>query len=108
MAFDVIKDIVSAEKEADAIKADAEAKARQIKADAVLKADGIKSQVKQNASAYEKTAVEAAINGAQAEVNKITLAAEEKCAQVKAQAQANRQKAIEAVIGKVVGINGDS
>ena len=56
MAFDVIKDIVSAEKEADAIKADAEAKARQIKADAVLKADGIKSQVKQNASAYEKTA----------------------------------------------------
>ena len=39
---------------------------------------------------------------------RLTLAAEEKCVQVKAQAQANRQKAIEAVIGKVVGINGDS
>lgn len=108
MAFEVIKNIVEAENEVDSIKAAAAADAQKIKADAKAKADTLIADVKRSAKADEKAAVEEAIKNAQPEVESILSYAEEVCKEVKLTAEKNRQKALEAVIGKVVGINGHS
>ena len=108
MAFEVIKNIVEAENEVDSIKAAAAADAQKIKADAKAKADTLIADVKRSAKADEKAAVEEAIKNAQPQVESILSHAEEVCKEVKLSAEKNRQPALEAVIGKVVGINGHS
>ena len=108
MAFEVIKNIVEAENEVDSIKAAAAADAQKIKADAKAKADTLIADVKRSAKADEKAAVEEAIKNAQPQVESILSHAEKVCKEVKLSAEKNRQPALEAVIGKVVGINGHS
>ena len=78
------------------------------KADAKAKADTLIADVKRSAKADEKAAVEEAIKNAQPQVESILSHAEEVCKEVKLSAEKNRQPALEAVIGKVVGINGHS
>lgn len=108
MAFEVIKNIVEAENEIDSIKAEAYADAQKIKADARANADALIAEVRRSAKSDEKKAVAKAVEGTKPEVDKILAGAGDVCKQVKATAEKNRQKAVEAVIGKVVGINGDS
>ena len=108
MAFEVIKNIVEAENEIDSIKAQAQAKAQKIISDAKAQADTLIADVRRSAKSDQKTAVEKAVEGTKPEVEKIMTDALKVCDEVKNTADKNREKAVEAVIGKVVGINGDS
>ena len=108
MAFEVIKNIVEAENEIDSIKAQADANALRIISDAKAQADTLIADVRRSAKSEQKAAVEKAIEDTKREVDKIMADALKVCDEVKNTADKNKQKAVEAVIGKVVGINGDS
>lgn len=108
MAFEVIKNIVEAENEIDSIKAQADANALRIISDAKAQADTLIADVRRSAKSEQKAAVEKAIEDTKPEVDKIMADALKVCDEVKNTADKNKQKAVEAVIGKVVGINGDS
>ena len=108
MAFEVIKNIVEAENEIDSIKAQADANAQKIISDAKAQADTLIADVRRSAKSEQKAAVEKAVQVTKPEVDKIMADALKVCDEVKNTADKNRQKAVEAVIGKVVGINGDS
>ena len=108
MAFEVIKNIVEAENEIDSIKAQADANALRIISDAKAQADTLIADVRRSAKSEQKAAVEKAIEDTKPEVDKIMADALKVCDEVKNTADKNKQKAVEAVIGKVLGINGDS
>ena len=108
MAFDVIKNIVEAEKEAENIKLSAADKAQQIKADAVKKAEEIALNSAREAKAKRAEMVEKAVEQSQAEVESILAEAKEKCTQVQNLANSRKDMAVKAVIRKVVGTDGDS
>ncbi len=108
MAFEVIKNIVEAENEVDSIKAQADANALRVISAAKAQADTLIADVRRSAKSEQKAAVEKAIEAAKPEVDKIMADALKVCDEVKNTADRNRQKAVDAVIGKVVGIDGDS
>ncbi|MBR5468168.1 MAG: hypothetical protein IKU80_02935 [Firmicutes bacterium] len=108
MAFEVIKNIVEAEKEAENIKLQAADKAQQIKADALKKAEEIALVFAREAKAKRAEMVKAAVEQSQSEVESILAEAKDKCTQVQDVANSRKDMAVKAVIRKVVGTDGDS
>lgn len=108
MAFDVIKDIVEAEKEVDNIKSRANAEAEAIRAEAKVKAAEMIAEAKKQSKLNQTQMIKSAVENSQTDVEKIIAEAARKCEDVKKSAEERRDKAVQAVIGKVVGINGYS
>ena len=108
MAFEVIKNIVEAENETDSIKAKAAAEAQKIVSDARAKAETLIADMIRSAKSDEMAAVAEAVKKVQPEVGKIVADADIVCQEVRKTAEKNKEKVVDAVIRKVVGINGHS
>lgn len=108
MALDIIKDIVEAEAKADDMIRNAEADAASLKSEAEKKGEAIIAEALQKSKAALNAVASAAIEESKDKANEIAGQAELDCRKVKESADAKKEEAINAVIGKVVGTNGNS
>ena len=108
MALDIIKDIVEAEARADEMIKNAEAQAASLKSEDKKKGEAIIAEAMQKSKADLNEISKTAIEESKAETDKIAKQAETDCGKVRQEASAKMDRAVEAVIGKVVGINGNS
>lgn len=108
MALEIIKSIIEAENKAYEIHQNALKEADTIRLNADAKASEILSMVKKNAKAEEKTLVEKAVSETQLQVKEILDTAKEKCEEIKNSSELKMEEALKAVIGKVVGEDGNS
>ena len=108
MAFEVVKNIVEAEKEVDVIKTKALMQAEEIKKQAEEKAIEMISETKRNAKQLREKAISEAVTKSKAEAEIIIAEAKVQCEKLRSASLEKKDRAVKAVIGKVVGINGDS
>ncbi len=108
MALEIIKSIIEAENKAEEIHQNALKEADTIRLNADAEALEILSKIKKNAKAEEKTLVEKAVSETQLQVKEILDAAKEKCDEIKNSSELKMEHALKAVIGKVVGEDGNS
>lgn len=108
MAFDVIKNIVEAETQAEQIKLSALQKVAAIKTEAAQKAEEIIKNAALKAKTDKEETVRKAVEECQSDVQGIIKEAEAKCAQTASVAGSRKDMAVKAVMRKVVGVNGDS
>lgn len=108
MALDIIKDIVEAEAKADEMIKNAEAEAASLKAEAEKKGAAIIAEAKLKAKADLNEVTNVAVDESVDAVAKIAEQAELDCRNVKDAATLKKEEAVKAVIGKVVGTNGNS
>ena len=106
MALEIIKNIVDAERGAEELKTAALQQAEQIRAEAVSKKEEIEIETKKAAKLRQQELIQEAIEASQEEVSKILKDAQSACNDVQKAADAKRDAAVKAVIGKVVGNNG--
>lgn len=107
MALDIIKDIVDAEARADEMIRNAEAEAQSLKAEAEKKGTAILQEERLTAKKQLSAAGEEAIKQSGQALDSIAAQAQEDCKKIAEAASKKTEEAIAAVIGKVVGINGD-
>ncbi len=103
MAFEIIKSIVEAEKQAESIKIKATADAEEIKANALAKSSEIAADAKLKAKKEGENMIAQAITDSQPQKEEILEDVAKKCEAIKKTAEQRMEKAAEAVIGKVVG-----
>lgn len=108
MAFEVIKNIVEAEEKVETIKAQALADAAAIKKEAKAKAEQLLEDSKKLAQENRVKAIEQAVNDSRPQAEEILAKSKEMCNAVREAAAKNKEDAVKSVLGKVVGINGDS
>lgn len=108
MALEIIKNIAEAEQKGDNLKNSALQQAEQIKIDAQNKGKEILAKARQETKLKTIQLVQEAIESAQQEVNVISLKADEDCAKINKTASQKMSSAVNAVIGKVVGTDGNS
>ena len=108
MALEIIKSIIEAENKAEEIHQNALKEADTIQLNADAEALEILSKIKKDAKAKEKTLVEKAVSETQLQVKEILDTAKEKCEEIKNSSELKMEEAIKAVIGKVVGEDGNS
>ena len=108
MAFELVKNIVEAEKEVDSIKNQAKLKAETIKAEAKNRAQQMLADVKVNAKSLQLKMADDAFKESELEVHDIIAKAQQQCQEIESASQLKRADAVKAVIGKVVKIDGDS
>jgi len=108
MAFEIIKGIVEAEKKAEDIKVQAISDAQAIRGVALKRSDEITEEVNKEAKSTEKTMIAEAIEGCQSRKNEILEEAKARCQEIKEIAAKQKEKAVLAVMGEVVGSDGNS
>lgn len=108
MAYEILKKIVAAEDEAESIVADANKQHEEIIKNAEKKAEEIILLTNQKNDEYLNQASKAAYESVQAETDLISKEARKDCVSIRTKAEANKEAAINAVIGKVVGNYGCS
>lgn len=108
MALDIIKDIVEAEAKAEEMIKNAEAEAASLKAEAEKRSAAILAEARQKSKAELNAAADVAVGESRNAVAEIARQAELDCRKVKEAASLKKEEAIKAVIGKVVGTNGNS
>ena len=108
MALEIIKSIIEAENKAEEIHQNALKEADTIRLNADAEALEILSKIKKNAKAEEKTLVEKAVSETQLQVKEILDAAKKKCDEIQNSSELKMEHALKAVIGKVVGEDGNS
>jgi len=86
----------------------AEAEAASLKAEAEKKGAAIIAEVRQKSKAELNAAADVAVSESSGAVAEIAEQAELDCRKVKEKASLKKEEAVKAVIGKVVGINGNS
>ena len=108
MALDIIKDIVNAEDKADEMIKNAEADAASLKSEAERKGEEIIAEARQKSKTALNDVSKAVIEESRDKAEEIARQAELDCKKVKESAAARMEQAVNAVIGKVVGTNGNS
>ena len=108
MAFEIIKSIVEAEQQAEAIKARALTNAEEIRRSAAQKSGEIALDAKNKAKLEEERLIKEAIAAQSGRVKEILEDARVKAEDIGKTAAARREEAITAVVGKVVGKDGNS
>ena len=108
MALDIIKDIVEAEARADDMIKNAEADAASLKSEAEKKGEAIIADALQRSKTSLNEAAAAAVEESKAKTEEIAKQAELDCRKIKESAALKKEQAVNAVIGKVVGTNGNS
>lgn len=107
MAFEIMKSIVEAEEKAESMKAKAIANAEVIRSQARAKSDEMAVNTKKQSKLDEEQLIQTAVADSQTKVLEILTTAHEKCKLIKKTANERKSKAIEAVVGKVVGKYGN-
>ncbi|MBO8435071.1 MAG: hypothetical protein IAC55_07110 [Tyzzerella sp.] len=108
MAFEIIKSIIDAESQGDSIQKSAIEEANLIKSQADSLALNMPQKTKAEAKAYEDELVKKAISDAEPKKKEILEDALKKCTELKASAESKIDLAVESVIRKVVGEDGNS
>lgn len=108
MALEIIKNIAEAEQKGDNLKNSALQQAEQIKLDADNKGKDILAKARQETKLKTVQLVQDAIKSAQEEVDIVLLKADEDCSKISKTALQKMSFAVNAVIGKVVEIDGNS
>lgn len=108
MAYEILNKIVAAEDEAEQIVANANKGLENIVKSAESKAEEIITQTYKKNEEYLKQASAAAYESVKAETEGIAEKAGKDCMSIHTKAEANKEAAIDAVIGKVVGDYGRS
>lgn len=106
MAFDIIKNIVEAEKQADDIKSKASEQIKALKGGVDSTVLEKFSNAKKEATAEEEKLVQKAKDDSKEKVDAILSKAKKECDEIFSKAKAKEEAAISAVIGKVVGSDG--
>lgn len=107
MAFEIIKGIVEAERQAEEMKAKAIVDAGAIHAATLKKCDEITAEVSQKAKRTEKTMIAEAIESCQSRKDEILDEAKTRGQEIREIAAKQKERAVLAVMGKVVGMDGD-
>lgn len=108
MALEIIKNIAEAEQKGDSIKNLALQEAEKLKAEADVKCKEVFSDARKETKKTAESLISEAVQSAQGEVESILSQADSKCVQISEKAAQNMSAAVEAVIGKVVGTDGNS
>ena len=107
MALEIMKTIIDAEQRAEQIKKDAQAQGDALISQAEKQCAEMGANVKQQAKQRENELIKSAITESQGRVRAIADSAQKQCESIKKTAEERMDKAVSAVIGKVVGVNGD-
>lgn len=108
MAFEIISEIVEAEKKADQMKADAIKRAEEIQKEAYSKAKEIELEAEEKAAADKAALIKNAVESSGKQVSEIISAAEAEAEKIGENVQTLKPRAVESVIRKVVGDNVNS
>ena len=108
MALEIIKNIADAEQKSDSIRTNALAQAEQMKLDAENKCKEVFVNATKQAKTTAAKLIEDAVSLTQAEVTTILSDADNSCEVIKSNATQKMAQAVDAVIRKVVGANGNS
>lgn len=108
MAYEILKNIVEAEKQAETIKSQAALEADNIRSDCLKKIDAMYAQVKVQAAEEETKMVKSAVDKTKDKVKDIINQSTEVCKKIEQESKSKSTAAVNAVIGKVVGKNGNS
>lgn len=108
MALDIIKDIVEAEAKADEMIKNAEADAASLKSEAEKKGEAIIADALAASREALKAVASTAEDASKDKADEIAKQAELDCRKIKESAALKKEEAVNAVIGKVVGTNGNS
>lgn len=108
MALEIIKNIAEAEAKSDNIKSQAIQEAERLKIEADNNGKDIVLKSRQMAKQNASKLIQESVDSAQDEVNSILSEADRVCSEIAEKAEQNMTKAVEAIVRKVVGINGNS
>ena len=106
VAYEILKSIVDAEAQAVEKKRQANAEAEQMKADAKVQSAALLDSTRKEGLRVIDDAVARAVEDSVVTIQGIRRDAQEACSEIRSQAPGKKEKAIQAVIGKVVGTYG--
>ncbi len=107
MALEIMRGIVEAEKNADGIKAEALKEAENLKAETVRRSNEILASAKKEAKLVEEELIQKAVASSQPKISEILSEADSQCKKIKETAGAKKSEAVKAVLGRVVGDDGN-
>lgn len=108
MALEIIKNIAEAERKGELIKSSRLQEAEQLMLDADGKCNEIITQAQNTAKLSSTKLIQEAIDSVQQNVTELLLKADEDCNKINELARKKMPEAVQAVIAKVVGIDGNS
>lgn len=106
MAYEILKSIVDAEAQAVEKKRQANAEAEKMKADAKAQSVALLDSTRKEGLREIDDAVARAVEDSVVTIQGIRRDAQDACSEIRSQAAGKKEKAIQAVIGKVVGTYG--
>lgn len=108
MALEIIKNIAEAEKKSENIKTQALQDSEQLKIDAENNGKEFLIKARKESKTRATNTIQSAIESVQQQVNTILSEADNNCADIKSIASKKMSEAVNGVIEKVVGIDGNS
>lgn len=108
MALEIMKNIADAEQKGDAIRTNALAQAEQMSLDADNKCKQIFVDAQKQSKMTATKLIEDAVSQAQTQMNTILSDADNSCEVIKGNASHKMTQAVDAIVRKVVGANGNS